>query len=95
MAEPVAIRNAILKPMALGERWGYPHSSAVRSSSEAVRELRPRAGRWPWRAFYRRVGTDFFIAAISLAAQADARGFSKAVATAEARLADWEEDNDG
>src|SRR5688572_22779529 len=60
--EKFAILNAIEKLEALGDTLPYPHSSAVRGTK--LRELRPRSGRSPWRAFYRRVEDLLVIAAI-------------------------------
>ena len=54
MTEEVALRTVMEKLEALGSRLPFPHQSAVRGAS--VRELRPRSGRSPWRAFYRRTG---------------------------------------
>lgn len=42
---------------------GFHHTSAVQGFA-GLRELRPRAGRSPWRAMYQRVGDVFVIAAI-------------------------------
>lgn len=50
------------------------------------RELRPRAGRSPWRAFYARVGERFVIAAIGPEAESNPRSFEQAVALAARRL---------
>ena len=61
--ERKAILNAVEKLEALGPELGYPHSSAVRGA-DRLRELRPRAGRSPWRAFYRQLGTVLVVAAI-------------------------------
>jgi hypothetical protein len=60
--------------------------------ADRLRELRLRAGRSAWRALYRRVGDVFVIAAIGPEAQADKRGFGRAVTAAQARLALIEED---
>jgi hypothetical protein len=49
MTEEVALRTVMEKLEALGSRLPFPHQSAVRGAS--VRELRPRSGRSPWRAF--------------------------------------------
>lgn len=59
-AERVALLNAAQKLEALGPDLGYPHSSAVRDANR-LRELRPRAGRSPWRGFYRRFGDVFVL----------------------------------
>jgi hypothetical protein len=49
------------------------------------------AGRSSWRAFYRRVGDVHVIAAVGPEAEADKRGFDRAVTAAIARLAELEE----
>jgi hypothetical protein len=51
-----------------------------------LRELRPHAGRSPWRAFYRRVDAEIVIGAIGPEAQVDPRGFRRAVSAALSRL---------
>jgi hypothetical protein len=58
-----ALYNAVAKLEAIGPGLGYPHSSAVQGADQ-LRELRPRAGRSAWRAFYRQLGDRFVIAAI-------------------------------
>jgi hypothetical protein len=80
------VLNAAEKLEALGPGLGYPHSSAVRDAGQ-LRELRPRAGRSPWRGFYRRFRDVFVLAAVGPEAGADPRGFKRAVSTAEERLA--------
>jgi hypothetical protein len=86
-----ALIHAIEKLEALGPQLGYPHTSAVQGFA-GLRELRPRAGRSPWRALYRRVGDGFVIAAVGPEAEHDQRGFNQAAGRALARLADLEED---
>jgi len=92
---PAAERNALLhaveKLEAFGPLLGFPHTSAVQGFP-GLRELRPRAGRSPWRAMYQRVGDVFVIAAIGPEAQVDHRRFAKAARLALARLAELEED---
>ena len=92
---PAAGRNALLhaveKLEAFGPLLGFPHTSAVQGFP-GLRELRPRAGRSPWRAMYQRVGDVFVIAAIGPEAQVDHRRFAKAARLALARLAELEED---
>jgi hypothetical protein len=88
-AERVAVLNAAEKLEALGPGLRYPHSSAVRDA-DRLRELRPRAGRSPWRGFYRRFGDVFVLAAVGPEAEADPRGFKRAVLAAEERLAEVE-----
>jgi hypothetical protein len=89
LAERAAVLNAAKKLEALGPDLGYPHSSAVRDA-DRLRELRPRGGRSAWRAFYRRFGDVFVVAAVGSEAEADPRGFKRAVAAAEARLEEVE-----
>lgn len=95
LALPAPERNALLhaveKLEAFGPQPGYPHSSAVQGFA-GLRELRPRAGRSPWRGLYQRVGDTFVIAAIGPEAQADHRRFEKAARLALQRLAELEED---
>jgi hypothetical protein len=88
--EKEAMRNAIGKLEQAGETLAYPHSSHVRGAAR-LRELRPRAGRSPWRGFYRRIGAELVIGAFGPEAQADPVGFARAVRAAEERLAAVEE----
>ena len=44
-----ALIHAVEKLEAFGPQLGYPHTSAVQGFT-GLRELRPRAGRSPWRA---------------------------------------------
>ena len=90
--EKAALINAEAKLGALGPNLPFPHSSAVQGA-ERLRELRPRAGRSPWRALYRQVGDEFVIAAVGPEAQVDSRGFALACRRAEARLAEMEEES--
>jgi hypothetical protein len=83
--ERVAMLHAIDKLMALGPQLPFPHQSSVRGT-QGLRELRPRGGRSPWRAFYQRQGDAFVIGAVGPEAQVDQRGFDKAVRDASARL---------
>lgn len=87
--ERKALSNAVEKLRELGDALGYPHSSQVQGTT--LRELRPRRGNSPWRAFYQRRGDRFFIvAAIGPEAMRDPRRFRRAVADALDRLADLE-----
>jgi hypothetical protein len=88
--ERAALINADAKLGAYGPQLGYPHTSAVRNA-DRLRELRPRAGRSPYRALYRQVGKVFVVAAVGPEAQSDARGFDRAVRRALQRLAELEE----
>ena len=90
-SERNALLHAVEKLEAFGPQLGYPHSSAVQGFA-GLRELRPRAGRSPWRALYQRVGDVFVIAAIGPEAQVDHRRFGKAARNALVRLAELEED---
>ena len=83
--------NAVEKLRVHGPVLPYPHSSDVRGA-DRLRELRPRSGRSPWRAFYRRIGDLFVVGAIAPEANVDRRGFARAVSAAEQRLAEIEED---
>jgi ribosome-binding protein aMBF1 (putative translation factor) len=74
--ERTAILHAVDKLSALGPQLPFPHQSHV-EGAQGVRELRPRAGRSRWRAFYGQVGEAFVIAAIGPEAQVDRRGFEK------------------
>jgi hypothetical protein len=94
-SEQIAIDHAIEKLTVLGERLGSPHSSSIRGTSQSLRELRPRAGRSRWRAFYRRVGSQFVIAAIGPEASVDSAGFRRAVANALTRLSTVDDDRKG
>lgn len=75
---------------AYGDLLGFPHTSNLKGA-DRLRELRPRAGRSPWRAFYRRIGDTLVIAAVGPEANVDRRGFRAAVQHAEARLAEIEQ----
>jgi hypothetical protein len=85
--ERVAVLHAVDKLAALGLGLRYPRQSEVRGSG-GLRELRPRAGRSPWRAFYRQFGRAFVIGAVGPEAQVDNRGFRRAVGVANERLSD-------
>jgi hypothetical protein len=84
--EKVALDRAVDKLRILGPALPFPHQSDVRGAA-GLRELRPRAGRSPWRAFYLRHQDTFLIGAIGPEAQVDSRGFRRAVQSALNRLA--------
>lgn len=90
-AERIAIQHAVEKLQALGPRLPFPHSADARASARC-RELRPRAGRCPWRPLYTRAGQIFVIAAIAPDGETDPRGFARACAEADERLAKLEDD---
>jgi hypothetical protein len=83
--ERAAIDHAVEKLRAGGPILPHPHSSDVKIAVN-LRELRPRAGRCRYRAFYRRIGDAFVIGAIGPEAEVNQRGFRRAVTTAEERL---------
>lgn len=89
--EHPSLFNAEQKLAALGPKLRAPHTSAVRRVRGTLRELRPRAGRSPYRALYRQVGQDFVIAAIGPDGKSDRRGFERAAQLAMERLAAVEE----
>lgn len=79
-----AMFNALEKLQVVGAQLPYPHSSQVQGTQ--LRELRPRAGRSPWRALYQRLGDRLVVAAIAPEALHDSRGFDRAVRAAQRRL---------
>ena len=83
--ERAAILNAVEKLKALGPQLPFPHQSHLEGTGR-LRELRPRAGRSPWRGLYGQRGEVFVIAAIGPEAEVDPRGFGRAVAAATDRL---------
>src|ERR1700738_5311729 len=80
---------AIEKLGLFGDQLPYPHSSSVQGATK-LRELRPRAGRSGWRAFYRRIGRVMVIGAIGPEAETDPRGFRGATGAAKQRLDEFE-----
>ena len=85
--EIAAMIHVDAKLRALGPALGYPHTSGVRGEP-GLRELRPRGGHSPWRAFYRQIGSSFVIAAVGPEAQVDPQGFRRACRVAVQRLAE-------
>ena len=87
--ERAALRRAVRKLRTLGPGLGSPHTSALRGrAARGLRELRPRAGSSPWRAFYRQLGQrTFVILAVGPEALHDQRGFQAAVQRAARRFA--------
>ncbi len=67
--------HVVDKLIALGPTLPFPHQSA---------------GRSPWRAFYRRMGDVFVIAAVGPDVAVNTRGFDRATRAAVTRLADVE-----
>lgn len=90
--EIAAIDNAMKKLEALGPNLPFPHSSAVKDA-DRLREVRPRAGNSPWRAFYRQTGEVLFVVgAIGPEANVKPRDFTRAIRLAEDRLNKIEEE---
>lgn len=87
LAERQAMMNAIEKLEVVGIGLGAPHSSQVKGFS--IRELRPRQGRSPWRAFYRRTGNVIVVGAIGPEASKDPKKFERAARLAEKRIASF------
>lgn len=79
-----AVFSGINKLREIGDQLSYPHSSLVRGTR--LRELRPRAGRSPWRALYLRMDDRILITAVCPEANQDPRGFARGIANATARL---------
>jgi len=88
-SERKAMLNALEKLQQMGLLLGAPHTSQVKGSS--LRELRPRQGRSPWRALYRRSGDLLVVGAIGPEAEKDRRGFARAVTAAENRISAFAE----
>jgi hypothetical protein len=88
------VEHAIAKLEAMGPALPYPHSSNV-EGWEDLRELRPQAGKSPWRPLYRSTGARFVVSAIGPEAKKDRRGFEKACQCAIDRLAKLEDDTAG
>jgi hypothetical protein len=63
----------------------FPHQSAI-EGVEKLRELRPRAGRSPSRAFFRQIADVFVIAAIGPEAKTSPRKFDRVTKDAVIRL---------
>jgi hypothetical protein len=70
--ERKAIDSAVDKLVSLGPNLPFPHSSKVMGEpGGSLRELRPRAGRSPWRCIYERIEDVFVIGAVGPEAQKD------------------------
>jgi hypothetical protein len=87
--EKIAMVHAVEKLRHFGDRLPFPHSSMVKGATK-LRELRPRAGRSRWRAFYRRVGNIIIIAAIGPEASVDRQRFRRAMTAAQQRFDELE-----
>ncbi len=84
-AEQVAMRRVLELLRQEGDQLGAPYSSNV-EGADRLRELRPRAGRSPWRAFYRRIGERMRVGAFGPEALSNPPGFRRAMRAAEERL---------
>ena len=84
VGEQRSMQAAFEKLEQYGDRLPFPHSSKVVDRN--LRELRPRAGRSPWRAFYRRIGDIIMVGAIGPEAKVDPQGFRRLTSLAEGRL---------
>jgi phage-related protein len=84
VAERKAMVNVLEKLRIFGTQLPYPHSSQVKSTQ--LRELRPRAGRSPWRALYQQVGMRIVVLAIVPEAMYDSRGFERGLREALDRM---------
>ena len=83
----MAIQHAVEKLITAGARLPFPHQSAVKGKhGKGLRELRPRAGRSPWRPLYRQLGNRLVILTVGPEAQVDSRGFDDAVGRAQTRF---------
>src|SRR5215469_16867242 len=81
----VALDHAVEKLELCGAQLPAPHQKNV-VGSDRIRELRPRAGRSQFRAFYRQVDQWMVIGAVGPEHEVDSRGFDTAVRQAEGRL---------
>jgi hypothetical protein len=79
------MKVALARLEQFGGDLGAPHTGDVRTARN-LRELRPRAGRSAWRAFYRRLGDVMYVGGFGPEAQSNPRGFQRAVRQAEERL---------
>jgi|SRR5215472_2060016 len=86
----VALEHAVEKLELCGAQLPAPHQKNV-VGADRIRELRPRAGRSQFRAFYRQIDQWMVIGAIGPEHGVDARGFQLAVRQAEDRLEAFEE----
>jgi hypothetical protein len=93
LVHPQAVKELAKLPNQREGRNGQCIEEARSVGSDAIRELRPRAGRSPWRAFYRRIGDVFLVGSIGAEAQVDGRKFNKAVKAATERINEVEDES--
>jgi len=84
-----AMQNTFEKLEVYGDQLPFPHSSKVKGAT-GLRELRPRAGRCQWRAFYRRFADTLVVGAVGPEALTDPQGFRRAIRAADERLTQLE-----
>jgi phage-related protein len=90
VTERQAVARAIGKLEVGGDQLGFPHTSAIQGAATTLREVRPRAGRSRWRAFYRRVGDQLVVGAVGPEAGVDWARFRRATALASSRIDEYE-----
>lgn len=86
----VALAHAVEKLELCGAQLPAPHQKNV-VGADRVRELRPRAGRSQFRAFYRQIERWMVIGAVGPEYGVNPKGFRSAVRQAEDRLKAFEE----
>jgi hypothetical protein len=86
----VALAHAVEKLELCGAQLPAPHQKNV-VGADRIRELRPRAGRSQFRAFYRQIEQWMLIGAVGPEYGVDPKGFRLAVRHAEDRLNAFEE----
>jgi hypothetical protein len=90
-SERMAMYKALERLELHGDLLGYPHTSAVQGTSSTLRELRPRAGRSAWRAFYPRVGAEIVVGSIGPEAMTNPARFRRSVNLALTRLNEYQQ----
>jgi hypothetical protein len=90
-AEVKAIEHAIAVLQTMGPRGGFPHTSAVRTSSQfALRELRPRRGRSRHRVLFTTRGGRCILLALAPEANHRPRAFRQSVLDAHQRIMEFD-----
>jgi hypothetical protein len=83
--EKASVLKAAEMLEAAGDMLSYPHCSSARGRGGTVWELRPRRGRSPVRALYRRIGNEFVIGAVARSHE-DKRAYNAVLVKARSRL---------
>ncbi len=86
----VALEHAVEKLELCGSLLPAPHQKSV-VGADRLRELRPRAGRSQFRAFYRQIDQWMLIGSVGPEFGVNPKGFRLAVQQAEDRLKAFEE----